>query len=90
MKWKDGPDGVSTWIQFGPFQLQGVRADFEEGDSISAAIQLVDSDGNTIAEQEVDGDPSLAELRMFAKPFVMSWVGQLKTALDQLPWRDDE
>lgn len=84
MKWQDNADGVSTWIQFGPYQLQGVRADFEEGEPISAAIQLVDHDGNTIAEQEVDGDPTLADLRMFAGPFMMQWVGELNMALDRL------
>lgn len=55
---------------------------FEEGNSYSAAVQIVDADGNTIAEKEIEGDPSLPDLRSLAVAFASTFVEDLNRALE--------
>lgn len=82
--WTIGPDSKSVWADFGPYQLQGVRADDCEGETLAACIQITDCNGATVAELELPGDPSLHELTQHAVKFAGVWLGDLNAALARI------
>jgi hypothetical protein len=85
-KWTNNPDSTATWIQFGPYQLQGVRADCKDDmDPIHAAIQIIDDLGATVAEEELTGDPDILFLRLRALAFAQEWLRKLTEALYAIP-----
>lgn len=82
--WQTNSERTATWIQFGPYQLQGIRADNVEGEELAACVQIIDSDGNTISELECEGDLELWQLRFRAVHFAEAWVKALSQSLAEL------
>lgn len=80
-KWQTNKQADATWIQFGPYQLQGVRADNIDGEILAACVQIIDDHGNTIAETECDGNPELWQLRFRAVAFAETWLATLQESL---------
>lgn len=64
--WRDAEQGDSTWTKFGPFQIQGQTYAEDGDDKFSACVQIIDDDGTIFYEKDIEGRPTLQELRTLA------------------------
>ncbi len=78
---------TATWVNFGPFTLQGTIAMVIQGVPTKATVSIFvgnDHVEGLIVEQQIEGDPSLAELRSHALIFGMNWLTGIKTEFNKL------
>ena len=75
----------ATWMTFGPFTLQGTVAMVIRGTPTKATVSIFIANDHVeglIAEQQIDGDPTLPQLRHEAIKFGLEWLGQINGAFN--------
>jgi hypothetical protein len=78
---------TATWVNFGPFTLQGTVAMVIRGVPTKATVSIfvaTDHVEGLLVEQQIDGEPTLAELRSHALVFGMKWIAELSGEFNKI------